>query len=103
MDGFPRNAENVQHWNKLVADAVNVAFVLYLDCPEEIMSKRLLSRAATSGRADDNAATIAKRFAVFNAETVPVVKQYATTVCCCRCDVMLPCHHVSSSLLRCAV
>jgi adenylate kinase len=38
--------------------------VLFFDCPEEEMEKRLLKRGETSGRADDNADTIRKRFKV---------------------------------------
>lgn len=38
------------------------------------MEERLLGRGKTSGRADDNPETILKRLAVFQNDTVPVVK-----------------------------
>lgn len=41
------------------------------------MEARLLERGKTSGRADDNAAAIKKRFATYRAETMPVVGYYA--------------------------
>lgn len=36
--------------------------VIFFDCPEATMEERLLGRGKTSGRADDNADTIKKRF-----------------------------------------
>ena len=39
------------------------------------MTSRLLKRGETSGRADDNAETIKKRFATFRNETMPVVEK----------------------------
>lgn len=38
------------------------AFVLFFNCPEEVMEKRLLGR--NEGRTDDNIDTIRKRFKV---------------------------------------
>jgi len=38
------------------------------------MEKRLLERGKTSGRADDNAETIKKRFETFMNETKPIVE-----------------------------
>jgi adenylate kinase family enzyme len=38
------------------------------------MQERIMSRGKTSGRADDNEATIKKRLDVFNKETRPVTK-----------------------------
>ncbi|PBP23823.1 hypothetical protein BUE80_DR005208 [Diplocarpon rosae] len=39
-------------------------------------AERLLCRGATSGRVDDTAVTIPKRFNVFNEMTVPVIEYY---------------------------
>ena len=41
-------------------------FVLFLDCPEDVMEKRLLGRQ--EGRTDDNIESIKKRFRVRRAE-----------------------------------
>lgn len=38
------------------------SLVLFLVCPEPILLERLLERGKTSGRDDDNAASISKRF-----------------------------------------
>lgn len=38
------------------------SFILFFDCPEEVMTQRLLGR--NQGRSDDNIETIKKRFKV---------------------------------------
>ncbi len=40
------------------------------------MVERLLKRAETSGRADDNEETIKKRLVVFEEEVAPIVEYY---------------------------
>lgn len=56
---------------------VNVPFILFFDCPEDIMEKRLLKRGETSGRSDDNITSIKKRFATFQRESMPVIDYYS--------------------------
>jgi adenylate kinase len=73
IDGFPRDMENVRAWEKSLG---NPEFVLAFDCPEEEMERRLLKRGETSGRSDDNAATIKKRFKTFLEQTAPVLDYY---------------------------
>ena len=53
-----------------------VEFVLYFDCSEERMKERLMIRAESSGRADDNLETILKRLKVFSEQTVPVIDYF---------------------------
>ena len=36
VDGFPRNENNLQGWNKAMSDKADVKFVLFFDCPEEV-------------------------------------------------------------------
>lgn len=55
---------------------VNVPFILFFDCPEDVMEKRLLKRGETSGRSDDNIASIKKRFTTFQKESMPVIEYY---------------------------
>ncbi len=64
MVGFPRDLENLLGWEAVVGDRVNVEFVLFFDCPEDVMLCRLLKRGETSGRTDDNITSIRKRFFV---------------------------------------
>lgn len=51
-------------------------FVLYFECSPETMKKRLLARAETSGRVDDNEETIMKRLETFENQTKPVIEYY---------------------------
>ena len=37
LDGFPRNYENLESWNKIVGDSIKLKFVIYLKCPENII------------------------------------------------------------------
>ena len=55
---------------------MQVAFVLFFGCTEETMTERLLTRGATSGRADDNMDTIKKRFSTFQNSSLPVVEAF---------------------------
>lgn len=61
IDGFPRNKDNLDGWNRVMKDHADVQFVLFFDCPEDIMEARLLERGKTSGRSDDNIESIKKR------------------------------------------
>ena len=50
--------------------------VLYINANDETMKKRLLHRAETSGRVDDNEETIKKRLDTFYRQTVSVLDLY---------------------------
>lgn len=50
--------------------------MLYFECSPETMKKRLLARAETSGRVDDNEETIMKRLETFENQTKPVIEYY---------------------------
>ena len=73
IDGFPRNYENFEQWNKLMGEKVETPFLIFLDCSEEVMLQRLLKRGETSLRSDDNVESIKKRFVTYNQETRPVI------------------------------
>ena len=51
-------------------------FILFFDCPEDVMTERLINRGKTSGRADDNAESIKKRFKTFVETSMPVVEYF---------------------------
>lgn len=59
-----------------MSDFAVVDFCLFLDCPEEVMEARLLKRGETSGRIDDNAAAIKKRFLTYIESTRPVIDEF---------------------------
>ncbi len=76
VDGFPRNLDNLQGWGRMMGDTVDERFCLVFECPEEVMEKRLMARGQTSGRSDDNLATIRKRFRVYMESTMPIIEQF---------------------------
>lgn len=73
VDGFPRKMDQALKFDESVCQA---KYVLFFDCPEEEMQKRLLKRGETSGRADDNLESIKKRFKTFVDTSMPVVDYY---------------------------
>ncbi|ORY62337.1 UMP-CMP kinase [Pseudomassariella vexata] len=73
IDGFPRKMDQAHKFEESVCPA---KFVLFYDCPEAEMERRLLNRGKTSGRTDDNAESIRKRFRTFIETSMPVVDYY---------------------------
>lgn len=76
IDGFPRNESNLQGWVRHMTGKADVEGVLFFDCPEEVCVQRIMERAKTSGRVDDNEDSIRKRFNTYYQETMPVIKYY---------------------------
>ncbi|KAK9145216.1 hypothetical protein Sjap_005119 [Stephania japonica] len=72
IDGFPRNEENRAAFENVTG--IVPEFVLFFDCAEKEMEKRLLNR--NEGRVDDNIGTIRKRFKVFVESSLPVIEYY---------------------------
>src|SRR5699024_10003108 len=52
IDGFPRKLDQAVFFEETVCLS---QFTLFLNCPEDVMEKRLMKRGETSGRDDDNA------------------------------------------------
>ncbi|KAF8433834.1 UMP-CMP kinase [Terfezia claveryi] len=73
IDGFPRQMDQAL---KFEQDVCPSKLVLFFDTTEEVMLKRLLRRAETSGREDDNIESIRKRFRTFVEASMPVVEYY---------------------------
>lgn len=80
IDGFPRNVENRDSF--VQQTGCDCEFVLFFDCPETVLEKRLLGR--NEGRADDNIETIKKRFRTFIESSMPVVELYEKLGKVCR-------------------
>ncbi|OAY74651.1 UMP-CMP kinase 2-like isoform X1 [Ananas comosus] len=73
IDGFPRSEENRIAFETIIGVEPNL--VLFFDCPEEEMVKRVLGR--NQGRIDDNIETIKKRLKVFEMLNLPVINYYS--------------------------
>lgn len=77
IDGFPRNKDNLDGWTRSMNDNVNVQFVLFLTCDEEICVQRCLKRGAEgSGRSDDNEESLRKRMNTYVKDTLPIIQYY---------------------------
>ena len=77
IDGFPRNMDNLNGWNRLMSDVCDVELIVVIDCDESELESRIISRGKTSGRSDDNLATIKKRFLTFKQDTMPVIDHFS--------------------------
>ncbi|XP_009374506.2 UMP-CMP kinase [Pyrus x bretschneideri] len=75
IDGFPRSEENREAFEQIIGREPNV--VLFFDCPEQEMVKRVLNR--NQGRVDDNIDTIKKRLEIFDELNWPVINHYSKT------------------------
>jgi len=73
VDGFPRALDQAEEFE---SEVLPCKLVLFFSCPMKVLQKRLLKRAKTSGRADDNMETIKKRFDTFLNASMPVVDHY---------------------------
>lgn len=73
IDGFPRNFDNLSGWSRNMPEYAAVIGSLVYDCPISVLEQRILSRAETSGRSDDNIESARKRFQTFQEQTMPVV------------------------------
>ncbi|KAI0332050.1 UMP-CMP kinase [Cubamyces sp. BRFM 1775] len=74
IDGFPRKMDQALKFDE---DVCLSTMVLFFTTTEEEMLKRLLERAKTSGREDDNEESIRKRFRVYKEQTMPVIEHYS--------------------------
>ncbi|KAJ4707197.1 UMP-CMP kinase [Melia azedarach] len=94
IDGFPRNEENLaaaENILKIEPDAV-----LFFDCSEEEMIRRLLNR--NQGRVDDNIDTIKKRLKVYFDSTLPVINYYSSKGKIRKIDAQRPIEEVFDSV-----
>lgn len=78
FDGFPRTIPQGEALDRLVKELDQSVFKLVmLDVPDKELIGRLLSRGATSGRADDlDESIINNRLSVYKAETYPIFDYY---------------------------
>lgn len=75
VDGFPRKMDQAITFEEIIVPS---KFVLFFDCPEDVMLKRLMERGKTSGRVDDNVESIKKRFKTFEETSMPVINMFAS-------------------------
>uniref|UniRef100_A0A1B6D931 adenylate kinase n=1 Tax=Clastoptera arizonana TaxID=38151 RepID=A0A1B6D931_9HEMI len=77
IDGYPREVIQGEEFEKHISPC---DLVLYMKAKDNTLITRLLNRAKTSGRSDDNEETIAKRLKTFHDHNDPIIKAYANKV-----------------------
>jgi adenylate kinase len=77
IDGFPRDTKQGKNFER---DINKCVCIMYFECSNDEMTKRLMGRAKTSGRVDDNPETIKKRLQTFEEQTKPVVAEWGNRV-----------------------
>ena len=73
LDGFPRALDQAEDFMKQVGKP---QFVLFFDVSKETMTERILERGKTSGRADDNLESLAKRLDTYHKVSMPVIEKF---------------------------
>ncbi|ESO12708.1 hypothetical protein HELRODRAFT_62268 [Helobdella robusta] len=73
IDGYPRELAQAIAFEK---EAGNVLRVFFFEVSDETMKARLLGRAATSGRSDDNETSIASRIATFQTNNKSILDHF---------------------------
>ncbi len=77
FDGFPRNVAQAETLDRLLAKyGTSLLCMISLDVPREELVRRMLERAKTSGRSDDNEETIKNRLREYENKTLPVADYY---------------------------
>lgn len=61
-------------------DVCRCSFLLYFEVSDATLVQRLVERGKTSGRVDDNEATIKKRLATFHQHSDPILMHYGSKV-----------------------
>nr|XP_017011356.2 UMP-CMP kinase [Drosophila takahashii] len=75
IDGFPRNQDNLDGWNRQMSEKVDMQFVLFFDCSEDVCVQRCLGRGQSgTGRTDDNMESLKKRISTYNNDSLPIIK-----------------------------
>ncbi len=77
LDGFPRTVPQAEALDRMLGrNGREVGLVLYLEVDPDLLRARILQRAATDGRSDDNPEALAARMRVYQRDTEPVVDHY---------------------------
>lgn len=86
LDGFPRSLDNLEAWYEIFGREAELPRMLYLECPYDVLEKRIMGRAKYSGRSDDNLESMKLRFDTFKAETLPTVELFKSMDKCVEVD-----------------
>ena len=77
FDGFPRTIAQAEALKTMLEErGEKISAMINLEVDENLLMDRLLRRATLEGRADDNEATIKKRFEVYHSQTAPLIEWF---------------------------
>lgn len=76
LDGFPRNKENYEYYCNEMKDFFDLNSILVIDCNDDVMLTRAISRANLCGRLDDNTETCMRRIKLFHDETEEIISLF---------------------------
>jgi adenylate kinase len=80
LDGFPRNLAQADALDEMLGTiGRSLDAILFFDLPDRVATERLLNRAREEQRPDDTPEVIARRLAIYHAETEPIVEHYRAT------------------------
>lgn len=86
LDGFPRCQANLDSWYEIFGRETELPKMLFLECPYEVLERRILGRANFTGRSDDNVESTKLRYDTFKAETLPIVEFFKSRDKCVEID-----------------
>jgi adenylate kinase len=77
LDGFPRTLTQAQALDAMLERIERrLDVVLLIEASDDVVTERMLARAAEEGRSDDTPEAIARRLALYHELTRPVVEHY---------------------------
>ncbi|CAF4788161.1 unnamed protein product [Pieris macdunnoughi] len=102
IDGFPRNKDNLEGWERVMSDKTKLLFVLFFECSRDLCTDRCLGRgAAGSGRSDDNIESLKKRFNTYLNDTMPIIDHYDKQDLVCRINAEVSPQEVFADVKKC--
>ena len=100
LDGFPRNLPQAHAAADLAARlGVTLQAAIYLYAPDDVLTRRLLERAAEGGRTDDTAEVIRHRLELYAESTGPLVPYYTQRGILIAVDADQPPESVTAGIL----
>ena len=81
FDGYPRSLDQAKNLDLLLKDSdQKIDFIFFLNVKKDSILKRIQKRKILENRADDNLATILKRYDTYMETTKPVLDFYSKKV-----------------------
>jgi len=77
FDGYPRNAAQAEVLDRTIAErGEELAAVIHLDVPIEVLRERIAGRAKLEGRSDDTPEALERRLQIYFEQTRPLVDRW---------------------------